>query len=112
MKKSTKNEKRLLDMGMDFSSFTPTEAGKIFKLAVSGAKLKSGAYKTYFHAFDVAEIKELLKYLFKYQVNDFSFEELDELIKNIEYVKVAKKKAHKEEIKMKIAELQKQLEEA
>lgn len=112
MKKTTKNEKKLQEMGMNFSVFTPTEAVKIFKLSVSKAKLKSGAYKTYLKAFEIAETKELLKYLFKYKVNNFSFEELDELIKNIEYVKEAKKNAHKNNIKMKIAELQKQLEEA
>lgn len=110
MKKTTKNEKALLEMGMNFSTFTPTEASKVFKMVVSGAKLKSGAYKTYFHAFNESDVKELLKYLFKYKVNEFTFDELDEMIRNIEYVKEAKKKSHQDEIRKQIEELQKQLE--
>jgi hypothetical protein len=95
---------------MSFSSFTPTEAGKIFKTVVGGAKLKSGAYKTFLSSFSEAETKEVLKYIFKYQVNQFAFEDLDELIKNIEYLKDAKKNTQKEKIQKQIEELQKELE--
>lgn len=110
MKKTTKNEIALKQHNMNFGMFTPTEAGKIFQINVSGAKLKSGAYKTFLGVFDIDEVKELIKYILKYRVEDFKYEDLDDMIKQVEYLKQAKKKNHQEKILTQIELLQKQLE--